>query len=178
MKVVNVAQTTPKSRTNEPIPPQETNNDENPSSPIDDSMVAHKYDSWGPEGINFEHLLHFINETYYRYQERESHWYYQNYGPFLGVVALSSGGVPRLFLVQTSLEQRRHCQETLSQNAPPLSGRLGQLHHTRLSCHPRKASGSVPPFFQLDDYRGCNHHNYNLTLNSSSSSSSSIAFLS
>ena len=29
-------------------------------------MVAHKYDSWGPEGINVEHLLHFINETYYR----------------------------------------------------------------------------------------------------------------
>ena len=31
----------------------------------------------------------------------------------------------------------------------------------------------MPLFFQLDDYRGCNHHNYNLTLNSSSSSSSS-----
>ena len=44
--------------------PRDKNNDENPPSPIDESMVAHKYDSWGPEGINFEHLLHFINETY------------------------------------------------------------------------------------------------------------------
>ena len=46
--------------------PRDKNNDENPPSPIDESMVAHKYDSWGPEGINVEHLLHFINETYYR----------------------------------------------------------------------------------------------------------------
>ena len=76
------------------------------TSPIDESMVAQKYDSWGPEGINFEHLLQFINETYHRYQERESHWYYQNYGPFLGVVALSSGGVPRLFLSKHVLNRR------------------------------------------------------------------------
>jgi hypothetical protein len=78
---------------------------QNEEEAIPHNFVFH---SWAPEGIEFEPILRFINNSYYDYRNvTETTRIAEHYGPFVGFVAIHNGSKPMIWFAKNVLSRRR-----------------------------------------------------------------------
>jgi hypothetical protein len=129
------------------------------------------FHSWGQEGIELDPILRFINDTYYNYQDTESSWYNELYGPFAGFVAMHNGSRPMMWFPKKVL-RRRSKPDIINKRLKRMLPRFQRSLKKVLFDYPDRFRaifevlekvGSFPIVMQLDDYRGCLKDNYNMT---------------
>lgn len=136
--------------------------------------IEHNYTfhSWGPEGIEFDPILRFINSTYYQYNNTERDWYVKLYGPFGGFVAMHNGSRPMLWIPKKVLKRRSKpdiVNKRLKRMLPRFQHALKKVlfdypHRFQPIFRVLEKVGSFPVVFQLDDYWGCLNDNYNMSM--------------
>ena len=134
--------------------------------PIPHNFVFH---SWGPEGIDLQPILRFINYVLYQEHKRERPNARQ-YNPVVGFVVMHNGSRPMMWFPMTVLRQR---------NVPIIvGGRLSRMlvHFqqavgTLLFDYPDRFQaiiqvlekvGSFPIILDLSDYGGCANDKYKM----------------